>query len=643
METFTYLLFIILACSYCQKAEGGQGLIYYVTATGADCPLVHQHYCQSLSDYANQSHWPTESNNVTFLFLPGEHSFKDKFKIKGVSYVTLRGIESQFQSRAMINCEEVKITNITTLYIENLKFNYYPNSILLYKVDTAHLFKVSAQFLSVIAGYSLNILQSEFIAHHRSMTWTAIIDVSDIMNAVVLKDTLISGGDCLSVFTYSECFHMTINDTIMSCSAGNGISIFNTYDKESDYPESTDIILSNVTSISRNSSTSIYVDHLGKIKLIDIQVLSIHNIMLISTFGEISLTRVFISNAEDDLSIFTKTGQIALTDVSVANSGGLYIDYCSSCTLTNVHVSNSSYGIIVENTKEAISLVNCTIANNRNTGLRVKGQAKLAFLTIPSHIVNNTSPGNGGGIWISQGISISFSTQVYITHNVAMGVGGAIYAYDEGFEDIYLFCTLRYWYRSNSTFHNNYGKLGGNNIYGGTYWDCCYRPFGRAIKVKDCPHLAKSEKKFNNQMKCHDNILFHTFSPSFFQPSLIASNPIGVCICLNDGTTNCNIREINIELYPSESVHLSLATVGVCGGFSPGELVTSKGNYIDVLLQDTNQETSGKHSLVSCRAPLALFYQKTNVSVAMSLGVLMEHSVASIGCLIPLEDQAITG
>ena len=597
MESFFYLLFIILAPSFacCQKAvstEEGQGIVYYVTATGTDCPLVHQQYCHSLHDYANRSHWPIESSNVTFLFLLGEHSFKGKFNIKGVSHVTLRGIESQFQSRPIIKCEAVDVTNVTTLYIENLNFNYYPNSIYLYKVDTIHIFKVSAQFLTVLIGSFLTILQSEFIVPH-NITWTTTVDISDIMRAVVLKDTLISGGDCLAVFIYSECFHATINDTIMSCSIENGILIFNAFHKEPDCPESNDLILSNVTSISRNSSTSIYVDHIGKVRLIDIQMLSVNDIMLISTFGEISLTRVSVINAENDLSIITEMGQITLTDVSIINSGGLYIDYCSSCTLTNVHVSNSSYGIIVENTKMAISLINCTIANNSNTGLRVKGQAMLVFLAFPSHIVNNTSPGNGGGIWISQSISISFSTQVYITHNVAKGVGGAIYANDDGFENRYSYCTLRYWIHGNSTFQNNYGKLGGNNIYGGTYWDCCYKPFG--IKVTDCFQLAKSGKNFNNQTKCNSNKVFHTFPSSFFQPSLIASNPIGVCICLNDGTTNCNIREIDIEIYPSESIHLSLATVGVCGGFSPGELVTSRGHYIDVSLQDTNQETSGKH------------------------------------------------
>ena len=591
MESFVYLLFIILGFACCQKAvstEGGQGIVYYVTATGTDCPLVHQQYCHSLHDYANRSHWPIESSNVTFLFLPGEHNFKGKFKIKGVSHVTLRGIESQFQSRPIINSRSIEINSVSVLFIENLKFAYLT---MLNIENTTNITasKISSQTLYIIVSSSVTILQSEFIANSPS----TMVDLSHISKMIFIQDVVVVSsrivGTCFSSFVSSnDNFIFILKDSIIICWDHSGISInsnmFNEADKNL-------LEFSNVTLGSNYANSQISVDFNGNIKLTDVKIFNASEFKLSSEANAISLERAHFTNSTAGLHISTFIGHLYFNDVSLINTGGLKIGYCDLCSFINLKVSNGTSGIVVNSAKTSITLINCTITDNRNTGFRIKGEAQVIFAEHPSHIVNNTSPVNGGGIWISQGITMSFFTQVSFARNVAKGVGGAIYVDDdEVLNNKNRDCSLRYKHEITSYFWDNYGELGGNDIYGGSYWDCCYKPFG-----KDCEKATSSEHLFRKQVNCHDNQMLNISGFQNKLPSKITSDPIGVCICGTNNQTICHVRKIDVEIYPSESIHLSLATVGVCGGFSPGELVTSKGNYIDVLLQDTNQETSGKH------------------------------------------------
>ena len=589
MESFVYLLFILLVCSYCQKAEEGpQGLVYYVTATGADCPLVHQQYCQSLNDFANQSHWPTESNNVTFLFLPGEHSFKGKFKIKGVNYVALKGIESQFESRAMINCETIDINSVSTFFIENLKIA----SLTMLNIENTTditVSKVSSQTLYISVSSSVTILQSEFIANSPY----TMVYLSHISNIIFIQDVVVVSSRIVGMCFYSSIssndnFIYTLKDSIIICWDQSGIYISSNVLEES---SKSLLQFSNVTLGSNYANSYISVNFDGNIKLTDVEIFNASGVKLSSRANPISLERVYFTDSTTGLLIRANLGHVYLTDVSLMNTGGLHIGYCDVCYFKHLKVSNGTNGVIVNSAKTSATLMNCTIANNSKTGFRIKGQAQVIFSEHPSYILDNTSPVNGGGFWISQGITMSFIAQVFFARNVAKGVGGAIYVDNDVLSNNKdKDCTLKYKHRITSYFWDNYGELGGNDIYGGFYWDCCYKPFGT-----NCKKATSSEHLFRKQVNCQQNQMLNISSDQKNLPSKITSDPIGVCICGMRNETICHVRKISVETYPGQFIYLSLATVGVCGGFSPGELVTSKSNYIDVLLQDTNQETSGKH------------------------------------------------
>ena len=55
------------------------------------------------------------------------------------------------------------------------------------------------------------------------------------------------------------------------------------------------------------------------------------------------------------------------------------------------------------------------------------------------------------------------------------------------------------------------------------------------------------------------------------------------------------MRSVDVQLYPGQLHNISLVTVGVCGGISPGELlVTNNTGGVDVSLKTVNQKTERK-------------------------------------------------
>ena len=110
--------------------------------------------------------------------------------------------------------------------------------------------------------------------------------------------------------------------------------------------------------------------------------------------------------------------------------------------------------------------------------------------------------------------------------------------------------------------------MGGDNIYGGQYYFCDYLiPPSTLLEAIDCNKLLSLS--------------------GFPRPvsSYISTDPFGVCMC-----SDCTIRSLHKQIYPGQSITLSLLTVGWCGGISPGVLLTQS-NGVDVVLGTSNQQT----------------------------------------------------
>ena len=267
-----------------------------------------------------------------------------------------------------------------------------------------------------------------------------------------------------------------------------------------------------------------------------------------------------------------------------SNTGvALYIKTNSNVKMTNVDVvktvSNAvpqlfqymaALQLVCSNDVQIATLSNVHIANNNMTGLLLIG-CQVSFTAESSIISNNKSPGNGGGIYANDNVVLTSSVPVYFINNTATQYGGAIYftANILATNVNKLYCSFA---NFDVTFFNNYDTIGGNDIYGGYYYYWDYLPH------------------FNDVVYCS----FHSvFSPECLpkaQP-LISSAPLGACICINNSYIDCTQRGFNKELYHGQTITVSLMTVGMCGGISPGLIVT-KGTAVNVTLNEADQITN---------------------------------------------------
>ena len=220
--------------------------------------------------------------------------------------------------------------------------------------------------------------------------------------------------------------------------------------------------------------------------------------------------------------------------------------------------------------KQTVTLSNVHITNNNMTGLWLKG-CQVNFTDISSIISNNKSPGNGGGIYAGDNAILSSSVPVYLINNTATQYGGAIYSTANLLStDLYDFtCSF---YKFDVILLDNNATIAGNDIYGGYYyyWD------------DYLPH-------FNDVLNCNsDSVFKHECLPK--TQSSLSSAPLGACICINNSYIDCTQRVLHKKVYPGKTITLSLVTVGMCGGISPGLIVT-KGTGVNVKLDEADQIT----------------------------------------------------
>ena len=269
---------------------------------------------------------------------------------------------------------------------------------------------------------------------------------------------------------------------------------------------------------------------------------------------------IFDSNI--GVALYIKTNaNIKITDVDVVK------------TVNNFDSQLSQYvgalQLIGTDYNQAVTFSNVNISNNNMTGLWLKG-CQLNFMNKPSIISNNKSPGNGGGIYVDDNAVLSSLVPVYLINNTATH-GGAIYSTAKLLStDLYDFkCSF---YKLDVTFLYNNATVAANNIYGGYYH----------FKDDYLPH-------FNDALNCNSDSVFKRECLPKTRSS-ISSAPLGACICINNTYKNCTQRILHKEVYPGQTITLSLVTVGMCGGISPGLIVT-KGIGVNVKLDEADQRT----------------------------------------------------
>ena len=338
------------------------------------------------------------------------------------------------------------------------------------------------------------------------------------------------------------------------------------------------ITIANITVTNTLSSEGMRIEENGdEITLINIVAdnNSASGLVLNNNGFQISLNNVICSNTNNGgLILDQNKDTITLNNIITNNNTGGGIGLYSNgdnIQLYNVTVANNNYGgIQMVYNRYLIILSNTSVINNTDTGIYVEGETNVTFAHEPTTLYNNSSPGNGGGMWIGKDIVISSNTLVNFYNNTARGVGGAVYV-DTRARHVYKNCTFLY---LQPNFKDNYGGIAGDDIYGGKYSYC----------IGGRPNITT----FFEAIYCIYNLVRYFPTPV---SSHITSSPIGVCQCSNDSFIDYNNRFIHTVLYSGQSITIPIVTVGICGGISPGEIVTTNTDGVQVVLSNTNQET----------------------------------------------------
>ena len=597
--------------------------MYYVTTTasGQGCPSTHQQYCNPLSYYCSLApdQW---SPNTTLIFLPGVHDCgTGGIEIQGANQLVLSGqlIDSKVP---VIKSKEMNFYDVGYVFIDKLELQIH--HVFIYDAIIAVINDISALRLTVFRGTSIKITNSEFVANQSA---AFAVEIKKIKSSILLQDLFVlnTNGHGLTLNPINKCICITINNALIASRNFNGEGLI------VDIPIDTSSCLeSNVCYVNMNNITLANCTLAGgiynaeNITLTDVKIFQSFMGFQLFTNGKfitvngfyaylagnafvivengcfITLSNITIVKSVKAIQFLRNCGYISVTNVTISDMMyvGLYIGHGKSVSLSNILVTRSNGGLYLDNIMDVVTLSNLTITNNSNSGIRASGKMNLKFSNHPSTISNNNSPGNGGGMWISERVTLFSNTAVLFSNNTAKEVGGAIYSsvdlgvslYEEKpctlavFEDFFM-----------PRFLNNTGGFGGDNVYGGQYWNCCD---GVANFDQNCAYDTSLSLKdsFIERLYCFDNKLFKWFQQKPIS-SLVTSRPLGVCICNEDSAINCSTRSVDRLIYPGQSISLSLATVGVCGGISPGELVTSNSSMTEVVLLNVSQATSGRNCI----------------------------------------------
>ena len=575
--------------------------VYYVNSKQHSCTGE----CHTLSHYTNKTDW---SPNTTLIFLPGEHELHAHFIIEKLETVMLKG---QGTDPPVIKCTKeylIKIKDCNAVNIEGIA--------------------IKCRLLSLVdndATIVTNISASQSYFHNSKPS--RVFSTVTISHSKFMCDEKPT-HNCIGI--YHNTGRIILQDVITSNKhrSWNGIDMVSNGE--------IDVSFYNVSAIGNNNNgIGIALYQHGKINLTGVNVsnnmrhgmylwcrestqMHLTNINASQSYEGLALVYfdynivhvsnlIFHRNRNKGIVIYQGMyNKVHLVNVTTDMTGtGIRIYPQLKIDVNTIHL----IGVLITNSfkpalhvdcngKCMLILTNSTITNNSNTGIIIIGKWDVYFTNRPSIISNNRSPTNGGGMWIDRLSSITSSTEVYFINNTAQGMGGAIFVNEIRYSTfVYSQLTFN---KFTPIFQNNSALVSGDNIYNGIYHG--------QVAVSD---------EFNQIINCQ-------YSRSFSK--YVTSAPLGVCVCGNDSTVNCNDRSLNGVIYPGQSITLALVTVGACGGISPSVLVTSDTQRLEVKHADINQET-----IRACKNFTYTINKKKKVENEGTFQIGIRRSAANIG------------
>ena len=304
---------------------------------------------------------------------------------------------------------------------------------------------------------------------------------------------------------------------------------------------------------------------------------------------------VYISEAI--INIFSN---ITITDCTFTNNialhmgGGLAIAGTGGHNITiadSMFHNNFGCGLLftfLTDTKVILSQVRVT--NSYYSGIEAMTHITIIFTKGNSIIANNSSPTDGGGIFLGKSSYLTTGNGGHVSFisNTAHRYGGAIYSSDNDYgllttiilqNEFDTQCTV---YNLSATFINNSAARAGDVLYGGVFIFCNYAipkvndPYDNIPLILDCFNVPNTTKV--------PSVTVHPLSS-------VSSNLLVACLCVND-TIDCDTRSLNKKVYPGQVLDVSMVTVGLCGGVNPGTVVVEHEKYINLISSATTDYTS---------------------------------------------------
>ena len=601
--------------------------IFIKTNSSSDhqCPAEP---CLTLQEFVSHHHH-VESNTV-LKFLPGNHvllfATNKRIIIRNVENVTLTGVSDQQSS--LIHC--VSEFSVTAINVQNLtiarlhlfgcgapkleeitdaddRSNVTLFFVYVFNVNIwdTHIHDSKEAGMYVISGFNLTLNRTSFVGNRPNCVFMFVeknnSSVKHASNYIVdsqfafgrSNDFYHGGGLSLIFFQTSYTVYVNITDVALHSNnggyGGNFLALFDEWSYKYTIVRAEKIRSSNFSLWSAVPALSGFA--VWQVASFDsanphqenLQCEHIVHILDSCFEAGMGIFGVEVKAYQADL-------RIRFTNVSIkgyhkAGTCGMKISdiflvildeiEVTSCKVSPIQVKNSTvimrtilvhenegniFGAVALHNSKITFLGSAVFIQNYgyNCPVLYAHSSTLIFLG-KVEFVNNTGY-NGGGLALYAGSQILIGSQAHVTFlgNHANHFGGAIFVQNTNYLVLSHFHTIVCFYRFSDTFtpprvvfENNTAEYAGSALYGG--W------------IDFCKSLLAP-----NEITPDFDIVFQV-NGGESDPSVIASNPLRVCLCV-DSRPECSISQYNISAYPGTTIQTPAVAVGQRFGTVPSTI-----------------------------------------------------------------------
>ena len=519
--------------------------VFYVKSTvpTTECPSDDSP-CHSLQYNADHSSF---TNNSRFLFLEGEHHLDSVVTVSNVANLSLVGAGSGVEILCMSLPSGFHFEEFIGVKIENMVISYcraWPRNASVELVKGSEV-TIDHVTISNCSGYDCTGLWAERVAGSFSILNSIFMEINGVTLYMdysfcklptvlnLINNTLITALDL--------CEHSILD---LSCSNNIHTVITDIQFGTKSFQGLCGLIISSLNTPTWNNSVVISNFNNGPIS-----VISSEKCNTTCAYEDVECPGLHFQNGIGNGTVLIENSKIVgyndLPSINIDGNNGY--DRSAQVILRNITLASSHDWSPLSLDGATVLLIDCTFQNNTNSAIEASS-SKIIFKG--TNIFSYNSAYTGGGVRLNDSFMYLMPhTHVVFENNQAYYRGGAIYIHlvDKCFfKEVFPNSTdtIRV------TFINNTAGFAGTSIYG---------------EIRDCGHFYDIFNVSNTEN----------------DPSAIASEPNGVCLCKESKhQPECFELGHIIQTYPGQEFSISIAVVSDYAGVVPGIIIAkmSEGN-----------------------------------------------------------------